>query len=148
MTCAPVGSVAIVAPSTTTTPGTSRAPSNTRTFVTANFAGWLGMQLPRSPSAGHYVQVDACRILGPPGDVLVRPDEQVLIPPRKAVGCGTHRQRDAAFARPCDDARGVCAGRAKEREPAAEHVVQRPTVRQPRVRQPTSRLGRRDIAAQ
>src|SRR5579875_593235 len=174
MTCAPAGSVPIRPPAMTTElPGTSCRPSNTRTFVRMTFppsggpagdCSWLAMEPPRSrcgydrgpypvtgrrAAAGHYLQVDARGIGGPPGDVLIRADQQELIAPRVVPRRLAQRQRNAEAASAAGQGRGGCRAaphRAQHGKAGAEMVVEGGAVGQPGVRQPRARVGARRVA--
>ena len=175
-TVAPAGSAPMRSPSMTTVAGGRNCcPSNTRTLVRAVFPAAPGRAAPGSvlliPSppfgsgragrvasagspvtemAGDEVEVDLRGIARPPGDVLVRPDQQELPAPRVVRRCLEHRQRDTPLAGPVrqDRHRGVAGTRGPEQgEPGTQPVIQRGPVRQPRVRQPRARRGVRGVAA-
>ena len=164
MILAPPASEPMRSPSMTTVPsGSSCRPSNARTFVTAVLGraaarsvlpmGVSSVRLPlyaryaraHRPESCRRLDIEAGRVGGPPGDVLVGPDEQELRGPRVIRRRVGERERDAVAAGARGQVRdpgiGLRQRGADQREPGPEPVIERGAVRQPGVRQPGARLG-------
>ena len=98
----------------------------------------------QGPVAGGEVEIKVGGVVGPRGNVLVRPDQE-----ERLVGRRIHEgQRNPLLARQvCQrgDARTAGPQGPNERESQTQPVVERCAVWQPPVRQPRARLGRRGV---
>src|SRR3984957_3494894 len=96
--------------------------------------------------------VNAGRVVGPPGNVLVRSDQQELLSPGVGRGSVEDGERDSevAGAAPqvrdrrlaCGSVAAAVGGGTQEGEARPQVVVERRAVREPPVRQPRPRVAR------